>query len=203
MKRWFWLAIFATTMSYAQTGVRYDNNVWTAATNVPLGRQAPVYTVPYALVKVCTDSSCAALVPIYNNSSLTPPAIAQPLKSDAYGRYGFWAAAGTYWVQACSSTNLCKNGYITLAGSGTGSGTVTSVGLSMPAMFTITGSPITSSGTLTATLANQNANLVFAGPSSGSAAAPTFRALTPADLPTLFSLTTIGTSGPATYSGGV
>lgn len=64
-----------------------------------------------------------------------------------------------------------------------GGGSVTSVALSLPAMFTVSGSPITSSGTLTATLANQNANLVFAGPSSGAAAAPTFRALVSADMP--------------------
>lgn len=64
-----------------------------------------------------------------------------------------------------------------------GGGTVTSVALSLPAMFTVTGSPITGAGTLTATLANQNANRVFAGPSSGAAAPPTFRALVSADLP--------------------
>lgn len=71
-----------------------------------------------------------------------------------------------------------------LAGGGGGSGTVTSVGLSAPAIFSVSGSPVTSSGTLTFTLANQSANLVFAGPSSGGAAAPGFRALVNADLPT-------------------
>jgi hypothetical protein len=64
-------------------------------------------------------------------------------------------------------------------------GTVSSVGLSMPAIFNVSGSPVTGSGTLTASLANESANLVFAGPSSGGAAAPTFRALVAADLPTL------------------
>ncbi len=64
-------------------------------------------------------------------------------------------------------------------------GTVTSVGLSLPGIFTVSGSPVTSSGTLTASLATQSANLVFAGPSSGSAAAPTFRALVAADIPSL------------------
>ncbi len=63
-------------------------------------------------------------------------------------------------------------------------GTVTSVGLSMPAVFSVSGSPVTSSGTLTASWVAQNANLVFAGPSSGSAVAPTFRTLVGADLPT-------------------
>src|SRR6185437_6581247 len=49
-------------------------------------------------------------------------------------------------------------------------GTATSVGLSLPAIFSVSGSPVTSSGTLTATLATQSANLVWAGPSSGIAA---------------------------------
>jgi hypothetical protein len=62
-------------------------------------------------------------------------------------------------------------------------GTVTSVGLSMPAEFTVSGSPVTSSGTLTATKATQSVNSVYAGPSSGGAAAPAFRALVQADLP--------------------
>jgi len=64
-------------------------------------------------------------------------------------------------------------------------GTVTSVGLSMPSIFTVTNSPITLGGTLTATLATESANVVFAGPSSGSSAAPTFRALVVNDIPDL------------------
>ena len=66
---------------------------------------------------------------------------------------------------------------------GGGSGTVTSVGLSLPNIFTISGSPVTTSGTLTATLANQSANQIFAGPSSGGAATPGFRSLVAADIP--------------------
>lgn len=62
---------------------------------------------------------------------------------------------------------------------------VTSVGLSLPSIFTVSNSPVTTTGTLTATLANQNANIVFAGPSTGSAAAPTFRSLVANDIPTL------------------
>ena len=67
-------------------------------------------------------------------------------------------------------------------GGGGGSGTVTSVGLSLPSIFTVSGSPVTTSGTLTGTLANQNANTVLAGPSSGSPAAPTFRTLSSDDI---------------------
>lgn len=61
---------------------------------------------------------------------------------------------------------------------------VTSVGLALPAIFTVSGSPVTTTGTLTAVLATQSANLVWAGPTTGAAAIPTFRALVVADLPT-------------------
>jgi hypothetical protein len=64
-------------------------------------------------------------------------------------------------------------------------GTVTSVGLSLPSIFSVSGSPVTTSGTLTGALANQNANIVLAGPGSGSAATPTFRSLVAADIPNL------------------
>lgn len=64
-----------------------------------------------------------------------------------------------------------------------GTGTVTSVGLTAPAQFSVTGSPVTGSGTLALAWANQSANAVLAGPATGAAAAPTFRALVAADLP--------------------
>lgn len=73
--------------------------------------------------------------------------------------------------------------YVTSAISGLGG--VTSVGLSLPNVFTVSGSPVTGSGTLSATLATQTANYVWSGPTEGSAAAPTFRALVAADIPTL------------------
>ncbi len=62
-------------------------------------------------------------------------------------------------------------------------GTVASVQLAMPPEFTVTGSPVTSSGTMAVTKTAQLPNLVFAGPSSGSAEKPAFRSLVAADLP--------------------
>jgi hypothetical protein len=59
---------------------------------------------------------------------------------------------------------------------------VTSVGLALPTIFTVSGTPVTTSGTLTGALALQTANTVFAGPATGVDAAPTFRALTPTDV---------------------
>lgn len=69
------------------------------------------------------------------------------------------------------------------SGGGGGGGTVTSVALTAPGFLTVGGSPVTTSGTLTLTLATQSANTVFSGPASGGAATPTFRSLVAADLP--------------------
>ena len=80
-----------------------------------------------------------------------------------------------------------------VAQAGTGSGTVTSVGLSLPADFTVSSSPVTTSGTLTAVRASQTANLFLASP-NGAAGAPTYRAIVAADVPTLNQNTT-GTAG--------
>ena len=74
----------------------------------------------------------------------------------------------------------------TLVASGGGSGTVTSVSWTGDGtIFTASAdTAVTTSGTLTpASLIAQTAHYVLAGPTSGSAAAPTFRALAAADLP--------------------
>lgn len=68
---------------------------------------------------------------------------------------------------------------------GGGSGTVTSVGLAAPSFLVVSGSPVTTTGTLTLTLAVEPANTVFAGPASGADAQPTFRSLVVADIPAL------------------
>lgn len=65
-----------------------------------------------------------------------------------------------------------------------GVGTVTSVGLSLPNDFTVSGSPVTASGTLTAAWASKTANQILASP-NGSSGTPVFRTLVEADLPTL------------------
>lgn len=81
-----------------------------------------------------------------------------------------------------NSTTVATTAYVKAQGYGTG--TVTSVGLSLPNIFTVTNSPVTSSGTLTGTLASQTANYVWASP-NGSSGLPTFRALVSADIPSL------------------
>jgi len=75
----------------------------------------------------------------------------------------------------------------------TGSGTVTSVTLSLPSQFNVTIPTVTTSGTLTASWNTQTANYILAGPTTGTAAAPVFRALVAADIPALTYQTPIGT----------
>jgi hypothetical protein len=60
-------------------------------------------------------------------------------------------------------------------------GSVTSVGLSLPGEFSVSGSPVNSSGTLTGTWNPQTANKVFASP-NGATGTPTFRALVAGDI---------------------
>lgn len=108
-------------------------------------------------------------------TATTPPTIDSTTK-----------VATTAWVNA--------QGYLTSA--------VSSVGLSLPSIFTVTGSPVTTSGTLTGTLASQTANHVFAAP-NGSSGTPTFRTLVAADIPSLPYLSTSGgtVSGNLTLTG--
>ncbi|MDE2097178.1 MAG: hypothetical protein KGL39_08020 [Patescibacteria group bacterium] len=68
-----------------------------------------------------------------------------------------------------------------IGGGGSGSGSVTSVGLVAPAQFSVSGSPVTSSGNLTLAWHTQSANTFLAGPTGGGASAPTFRTLSIAD----------------------
>lgn len=67
--------------------------------------------------------------------------------------------------------------------SSSGAGSVSSVAMSVPTEFLVAGSPITTTGTLAVTKATQTANTAWAGPTTGAAAQPAFRALVAADLP--------------------
>ena len=89
---------------------------------------------------------------------------------------------------------------LTSAGAGTPTwttpttGTVTSVGLSLPAEFTVSNSPVISSGTLTAVWASETAKYFFAAPNAANGT-PSFRAIVASDIPALaYAPQTSGTS---------
>lgn len=99
------------------------------------------------------------------------------------------------------------NGLVPLSGGGTtnflradgtwtpaGTGSVTSVALALPAsVFTVSGSPVTSSGTLTGDFTTQTPNTFFLGPISGPVAVPTFRSIQNADVQNLTILASVTT----------
>lgn len=105
----------------------------------------------------------------------------------AQGAILYRASSGWVHLAAGSSGQV-----LTTAGAGAnpswatpsspGTGAVTSVALSLPAELTVSGSPVTSSGTLSAAWANQTAAKVLASPAS-STGAPAFRLLAATDLP--------------------
>lgn len=91
-------------------------------------------------------------------------------------KYG--SVCDTYWRTDAPNAGI----YIKTSGTSTntgwtlqgGGGTVSSVALTVPGIFSVSGSPITGSGTLAVSLANQTTNKVLASP-NGSTGAPTFR----------------------------
>lgn len=80
-----------------------------------------------------------------------------------------------------------------------GLGDVTSVALSLPNIFSVTGSPVTSAGTLSATLVSQTASSVLAAP-VGFSGTPSFRQLSLNDLSDVL-ISNPASSNVLTYSG--
>lgn len=160
------------------TYFRYDGICLDGSGHPVAGVNVAVLTQPANT----TTQPGSPLATIYADSTGT--ALSNPTTSDGLGNFFFYAAAGIYTVQLYGSTlvaQVVRPDQNVVAGGGSGS--VTSVALTMPSEFSVSGSPVSSSGTLAVSKANQNANIVYAGPSSGSAAAPAFRALVAADFP--------------------
>lgn len=122
-----------------------------------------------------------------NCATITSPSVGQDCLNTGATPATWYKWSGTGWAPI---------GTIDLA-SGTFLPSNISVGLSLPAIFSVTGSPVTSIGTLTATLVSQAPGLFFAGPVSGPNATPFFRAIVPSDLPGGF----VGFANPSALVG--
>jgi hypothetical protein len=159
---------------------RFDGSITDSGTGVALqGIDVYVCTQP----AVTTTTPPSPLASLFSDSAGTVP-LANPVVTDGFGNFFFYAATASYTLvyydpQGRMPTQIFPDQSVVTQGGGS----LTSVALTMPAEFSVAGSPITSTGTLAVTKTNQNANLVYAGPSSGSAAAPAFRALVSADVP--------------------
>jgi len=140
-------------------------------------------------IYVCSQPATTSTIPpsplatIYTDAG-GGTTLANPIQSDGLGNWFFYAPAGTYTlVYYDPLARIPTTVFLDQQISSPGAGTVTSVALSMPAEFSVAGSPVIAAGTFAVTKANQNVHLVYAGPGSGPAAAPGFRALVAGDLP--------------------
>lgn len=125
---------------------------------------APLYSAGLGSITQAFDADLAALAALSGTNTI------------------YYRSGASTWTAVTIGSGLdFTSGSLTATGSG--SGTVTSVAMTVPAIFSIAGSPVTTTGTLAVSLATESANLVWAGPTTGSAATPTFRSLVTADLP--------------------
>src|SRR6185437_6243036 len=136
-----------------------------------------------------TGTPCSPTVSIFSDSALTVPITS--LLTDANGNYGFWIAPGHYKLTLTGNntqpitldiTPGCIPGASGCAGGG--SGTVTSVALvAVPSVLTVSGSPVTTSGTLTIGFAGAQTQNEFLATPNGAAGELGLRAAVEADLP--------------------
>jgi hypothetical protein len=127
-----------TVYSVANTITRDDSGPIAGAT-------VTVYTLAGTLATIYRDAGGTSVIA---NSRLT---------TGSDGRADYWAAAGMYFQKEVTPDNGTAYqpvfpGLFSTPGGGSGSGTVTSVDLSMPTGFTVGNVPITSSGTITVEL---------------------------------------------------
>lgn len=176
----------AITISTTVTGILYGNGTSVTAaipSNFPILNQNTTGTAStagnvtgvVAIVNGGTGqtsaaSAFAALSPlsaagdiIYENASPTPAAL--PIGTT--GQVLTVVAGLPAWMSPATS------------------GTVTSISVTVPSILSVSPPTITTAGTFAITLATEAANTVFAGPTSGGPAIPTFRLLGATDIPDL------------------
>lgn len=145
------------------------------------------------------------IVPVNANqvNGLAVPSSQPTVGTNALGQLVAGTAAGVSSVTgggvvSCSPTT----GSVICSAAGVGGGTVTSVGLSLPAsIFSVSGSPVTGTGSLTATYATgQTANQVVGSNSSGAVG---LMSLTTAQLPTGIPSANLATMAGDTVLGSV
>jgi hypothetical protein len=115
------------------------------------------------------------------------PAAIGPLPPNFFPQGVPGNSAGELWLDTSAADPILKiyDGTDWIVCFDDPGGTVSSVGLSFDGLFSVGGSPVTSSGIISAELNEQVAGSVLAGPASGPNAKPSFRPLSSSDIPGL------------------
>jgi hypothetical protein len=186
------LSVYVYPYSYEYGGTR---KTWPGG-NIALSSEVPTSGSEQKLIIVCLDPATNTLT-YYAGATTTPwlpgstavPFLASDIDAIDTGSDWQTAAIRAYAGQTrflWPDWIADRRDWIGTGGGG-GSGTVTSVGFSAApsSVFGVTGSPVTGSGTLALSMDDQDANKILAGPVSGGATAPAFRALVASDMPDL------------------
>lgn len=174
------------------------NTVWAgpvsgAATTPGFRALDPLDIPALAASKITSGTFTTTLIPSLDTSKITTGTFSNSFIDTigiAKGGTGQTTANAGFNALVPSQTSnsgkfLTTDGTNTSWGTVSGSGTVTSVDMSVPTGFGISGNPVTTSGTLALTANAQSGNKVWASPANGSSAAPDFRVLVTADIPDL------------------
>lgn len=151
----------------------------------------PDYITAQAYLKINTNGGSGTVTtfsidnfsPLFNTSVATPTTTPHvsfaPISQAAHTFYAAPLAGGNPVFRTIDASDLPGGGF----------GTVTSFSSgNLSPLFTTSVATPTTTPALSYTLNTQGANLVFAGPTSGGAAAPTFRSLVSGDIPSLSSI---------------
>lgn len=185
MRRLFLLiALLATPSLCTAQGFRFDSQVSQQLSTNQISGTNNVLVIPSsAKIAFCTFPAnavpCTNLATTYTSITLSTPCststqivltgtstcVATP---DSQQNWGVWIASGNYaYTITVGGSNFGP--YVLTAGTSS-SGAVTSVGLAAPHEVIVTGSPVTTAGTLTEAWATEPYNTVFAGPTQNSIA---------------------------------
>lgn len=123
-------------------------------------------------------------------AGVSAPSFRSLVNADFPDQAGAGFSAGVYTAGVVQQTVNSKGLITVINRDGPAIGGVTSVGFSANPIFAVSGAPVTVSSTIALGFTTQSANLVLAGPATGAASTPAFRALVNADLQSQAALST-------------
>lgn len=170
-----------------------------SGTGISVAGSSPTYTVSATgSLSSGTGINIAGSFPTYTVTN-TSPSSGGTVTSITYASPltgGTVTTSGTVAIPAATSIT---DGYLTQADWNTfnnkGSGSVISIGMNVPSIFSVTPTSISTTGTFSVTLTNEAPHTFLAGATSGTTT-PTFRAIVSTDLPVLSYVTSVNVTVP-------